>query len=202
MVGVPGMGGHSRYGRFMRAALLIVVLLLVGGCTSEQVGSAPAEPTGLSLPPRPRDLRIDGVEPCSLLTAQQRTELGLEQRASPFVDDSSLYRGRVPSCLLRGGSPRAVSVTIGIVTSVGIERFSEGDIAAYIENASVGGYPAIIAIPQRVKDYCNVEVDVARGQLVDVLYGDVALDPPISQRELCDGGVEVAEAVLSTLTGS
>ena len=68
----------------MRAALLIVVFLLVGGCTSGPAGSAPAEPTGLSLPPRPRDLRIDGVEPCSLLTAQQRTELGLEQREAIY----------------------------------------------------------------------------------------------------------------------
>ena len=39
-----------------------------------------------------------------------------------------------------------------------------------------------------------------QGQLVDVLYGDVALDPPIAQKELCQEGVRVAEAVLKTLT--
>jgi hypothetical protein len=182
----------------MRRVLLIaVVLVLVGGCTGG--GGGPSEPTGLSLPPRPRDLRIDGVEPCSLLTEQQRAELGLEQQANSFVDDSALYGGRVPSCLLRGSPVRPVRVGIGVVTTVGIERFTEGHLAADLETASVQGFPAVVATPRGADDYCNVEIDIAQGQIVDVVYGDVALAPPIAQSDLCREGVRVAEAIVRTL---
>jgi hypothetical protein len=39
------------------------------------------DPSGpVELPPRPREVRLNGVDPCSLLTEQQRAELGLDAR--------------------------------------------------------------------------------------------------------------------------
>ena len=107
----------------MRWVGVLVVAVLLSGC-SPAVGDRPAGSAGpISLPPRPQELRIDGVQPCSLLTEQQRAELGLELRADPFVDDSRLYGRPVPSCLFQARSPRATTVSTRVVSTVGVERF-------------------------------------------------------------------------------
>jgi hypothetical protein len=182
----------------MRRVLLIaVVLVLVGGCTG--AGGGPAEPTGLSLPPRPRDLRIDGVEPCSLLTEQQRAELGLDGTPRSSRAPSVLFGGDEAACNIRGFSPRAVSVGLGLVTTSGIERFAAGELDAAVQASSVEGYPAVVAAPTRVHDFCSVLVDVAPGQLLDIQFADGGRQPPISQDRLCTDAGQVAQAAMQTL---
>src|SRR5919109_3942694 len=106
----------ASYGRlvWIRRALLVGVVLLVGGCTSVVGGqSAPvgsSESTGIQLPPRPREVRLDGVDPCSLLTAEQRAELGLDRPPVFDLGPSRLYNGEVPLCAIRGFEPRAILV--------------------------------------------------------------------------------------------
>ena len=83
--------------------------LLAAGCTTVVAGT-PSAPTGVLLPPRPREIRLDGVDPCSLLTAEQRAALGLESEPRSGNDPSSaLYRGDVPICTMHGFRPRSFS---------------------------------------------------------------------------------------------
>ena len=144
---------------------------------------------------------MDGVDPCSLLTSEQRAALGLESqpRASkPYV---GLYRGEVPTCTMRGPSPQNSLLVTGVVTTVGVERWTESDVAATTRSMVVAGFPAVEAAPTRFNDYCNVEVDVASGQLLDVQFGGGSPQAPISQGELCHRAAQSADQMMTTLLG-
>jgi hypothetical protein len=189
--------------------LAVLVGVLVAACGVEgsaggAVGStspAPAgEAGGLELPPRPREVRLDGVDPCSLLTEQQRAELGLDGRPVFSQAPVGLYPGAdVPACDIRGFEPRAVSVGVSLVTTVGIERFTSGELAAEIRPIMVQGFSAVIAVPTRFTDFCTAIVDVAPGQLLDVQFATGGRQPPIPQPELCLDARVVAEEVLTSL---
>ena len=80
---------------------------------------------------------------------------------------------------------RAVGLGIGTVTTVGIERWREGDFAARVEPTSVAGFPCRHRRSDSVHDYCSVEVDVAPGQLLDVQFSDGGGSAASPQDELC-----------------
>jgi Protein of unknown function (DUF3558) len=184
-------------------ALLVAAAVLVAGCSDAGSGAAPAEPSGIQLPPRPRDVRIDGVDPCSLLTAEQRTGLGLDGRPVFDLGPSDLYPGAdIPACAIRGYDPHAVTVGVSLVTTAGIELFTHGELAAEVRSAKLQGFPAVLAMPTRYSDWCTVIVDVAPGQLLDIQFGDGGRQPPISQHQLCQGAEAVADAVMVTLLAS
>lgn len=184
-------------------ALLVAGAVLVAGCSDAGGGVAPAEPSGIELPPRPREVRIDRVDPCSLLTDVQRVDLGLDGRPLFNVGPSELYPGAdVPTCAIRGYEPRAVSVGVSNVTTVGIELFTSGELAATVRPAEVRGFPAVIATPTRFTEWCMAIVDVAPGQLLEIQFADGGRQPPIPQTQLCQDSERVADAVMTTLLSS
>jgi hypothetical protein len=189
--------------RVWGALLLVVAAVLVAGCTTVDGEAAAAGPSGIELPPRPRDVRIDGVDPCSLLTAEQRAELGLDGR--PWFDSApvALYNGaEVPLCAIRGFEPRAITVGLSIVTNVGAEVFTSGELAAEVRAVLVHGFPTVVVVPRQFTDWCAVIVDVAHGQLLDVQFADGGRMPPIPQPQLCQDAQTVADAVMATLLAS
>jgi hypothetical protein len=176
-----------------------MVLMLLAGCTTISGQAEPAAPS-TSSPQRPREVRVDGVDPCSLLTEEQRAELGLDGR--PVLDRSptSLYPGGdVPSCTVSGFEPRAVWVGLTLVATAGIERYASGDLRVDVRPATVRGFPALTAKPQRFTEWCSVIVDVAPGQLIDVHFADGGGTPPVPQEQLCDDAAVVADRVMDTL---
>ena len=185
-------------------ALLIVVGVLVSGCSGAgDVGLRPSQPAGIELPPRPREVRIDGVEPCSLLTPEERVKLGLDARPVSDSAPSVLYNGgEVPLCTIGGFQPRAIVVGVGVVTTAGIELFTSGELAARVRSIQVQGFPAVVAEPTRFTDYCTVIVDVAPGQLLDVQFRDGGRQPPIPQEQLCRDAEQVAGVAMGNLLSS
>ena len=194
--------GRSGYGRTVRRIALIVALVLLGGCapaSNDSTAPGQGEETGIVLPPRPRDIHIDGIEPCTLLTEHQREKLGLEDLTYSSTKPSRLFRGDLPMCSLIGSSPRAVSVSLSIATTAGIELFSRGELEADLRGSTVTGFPAIIAVPRQFSNFCDVLIDVAPGQLLDVQYSDGGRLPPVPQDQLCSGGEDTAAAAMETL---
>ncbi|WP_219412952.1 DUF3558 domain-containing protein [Pseudonocardia nigra] len=189
----------------MRRALpLIAAAVLLTACSAGTPGSAEpapaptaAEPTGLVLPPRPRELPLDDVDPCALLTPTQRETLGL-------TDDSSRSRSTAPgfvgpACSIRGYQPRAVAINIALVTGSGIGVLTgPGATTDDITPITVAGFPALLARPASA-DFCSVDIDTAEGQFIDVQFADGGRTPPIAQDELCRGAIEVAEQAVTTL---
>jgi hypothetical protein len=194
--------------RWVGAAVLTVLLTVsASACSADAPAPSPpptsteARPEGVvELPPRPREVRLDGVDPCSLLTEEQRAELGLDARPVFSQASVGLYPGGdVPACDIRGFEPRAIATGISLVTTVGVERFTSGELAAEIWPITVDGFPAVVAVPTRLTNYCTVIVDVAAGQLVDVQFRDGGRRPPIPQRQLCRDAEVVAGEVMTTL---
>jgi hypothetical protein len=172
--------------------------MVATGCTAVVEGT-PSAPSGVLLPPRPREVRLDGVDPCSLLKPEQRAELGFTSRPTlsrPYVE---LFRGDVPTCTMYGSSPGAVLLGVGAVTTAGIERWKDDDLAARLRRTVVAGFPALVAVPTQSTAYCSVEVDVAPGQLLDVQVTDGGDTPPVPQEHLCTRASRTAEEMTQTL---
>jgi hypothetical protein len=188
----------------VRAVVVLALLLLVSACTITGDEAPPADPAAPApssvLPPRPRDVRIDGVDPCSLLTEAQRAELGLDARPRLDVGPLPPYPGRgIPLCLFGGFTPRAVSVAVSVVTTAGVEIFTSGELVAELQTVRVAGFPAAVARPTRNGDFCTVIVDVAPGQTLDVNFRSSDPQPAASQQQLCAAAGRAAEAAMSTL---
>ncbi|WP_219417883.1 DUF3558 domain-containing protein [Pseudonocardia nigra] len=189
-----------------RVLLLIAAAALLGACTTDGPGQAAAAPTptatatgpiGLVLPPRPRELPLDGVDPCALLTPEQREMLGLNDNSVRSTTTARVFAG--PTCSIRGDEPRAISVGFALATDSGIEALtSPGTTTDEITPITVQGFPAILARPP-IPDFCSVDVDVAEGQFLDVIFRDGGRLPPIPQDQLCRDAVEVAEQAVGTL---
>jgi hypothetical protein len=175
-----------------------VACVLAAGCTAA-TERTPSAPTEALPPPRPREVRLDGVDPCTLLTAEQRAGLGLD--GTPRLSDpyAALFGGKVPTCTITGLSGEPIAVGVGAVTSVGIERWRTGDLAAEVHPTMVADFPAVVAVPRQLTDYCSVEVDVAAGQLLDVQFSDGGGKPPIPQDELCQRAGQVAKELMTSL---
>ena len=182
----------------MRLLLPLVACVLAAGCTAA-VETPPSTPTQVPAPPRPREVRLDGVDPCSLLTAEQRAGLGLTSEPRTSTAYVELFRGDVRTCTMRGRSPESVLLGISAVTTVGIERWQEADLAAQVRPTTAAGFPALAARPPQLTDYCSVEVDVAAGQLLDVQFGGGSPQSPIPQEELCRRAEQSADAAMVTL---
>ena len=131
---------------------------------------------------------MDGVDPCSLLTAGAAGGAGVDERAAreqPVCRAVSRRRADLHDATVR--SPDPIILGIGTVTTVGVERWREGDLAA--ETRPTVGRTAFRpsgTAHRSSTDYCSVEVDVAAGQLLDVqLFDGGGTPPPIPQEELC-----------------
>lgn len=193
------LDGVATVGRVRRIGVFVALALTLAPVAACAPGGGAGEPAGLELPPRPRDVRIDGVEPCSLLTEQQRLELGLDGKPAASTRPSVLFKGDETVCIVRGYSPRAVSVGVGVVTTSGIELLMDGQIDADVRAVKVREFPAIVVTPTKFSDFCSVMVDVAPGQILDVQYADGGREPPISQQQLCQGAEQVAGAAMTNL---
>ncbi|TWF74775.1 uncharacterized protein DUF3558 [Pseudonocardia hierapolitana] len=143
---------------------------------------------------------IDGVDPCSLLTEEQREELGLD--AEPRLDVGPLppYPGNdIPLCLFGGFRPRSVSLGVAAVTATGIDLFRSGGLVANIRPIEVDGFPALVAIAPRNTDFCSVVVDVAPGQALDINFRLDGRDAGAPVESLCQDAERAADAVMTTL---
>jgi hypothetical protein len=105
----------------------------------------------------------------------------------------------VPTCTMSGAYPELSLLAVGTVTTVGVERWHEVDVAADVRPINIAGFPALVAVPRQFTDYCSVEVDVAAGQLLDIQYGRGGSSDAPTQDELCRQAGRSAAQVMETL---
>lgn len=163
----------------------------------------PSSSTGPSLPPRPQELPLDGVDPCTLLTEQQRASLAFDQPPFPDKQLGGPLKDS-PTCSYRSSAEQFGALIIA-GTAIGLDEYL-GELQANPNRRviEVRGFPAVQDQMQGTgqgNDACFVDLDVADGQLLELQFGQIAADEDkvLPMETLCAKAVEVAEAALTTL---
>jgi hypothetical protein len=162
------------------------------------------------LPPRPRELDLTGVDPCTeLLTDQQLRELDydLGYARPPLPGKSNIHGG--PDCTFAsnggaGGSNRNMSSQVSISTTEGAltwvtDPAREPDTRP--EVADIQGFSALVLPNPRFPDDCLVVVDTAEGQYLQVASGESSgsADDPAP---FCQEAKTVAGMAIQTISAS
>jgi hypothetical protein len=161
---------------------------------SRDQGPAPTT-TMVSLPPRPRELPLDGTDPCKILSAPVRTQLSLDTKPQPYRDE---HFAESKACSMRGSNSATVA-RIALVTTMGVDVWLDSTAQVETQQVRIAGFPALVVRTPGIEDACNVEVDLASGQFLDVLFRDGGNNPPTKQDTLCAGAQRIAEAAVTAL---
>lgn len=194
----------------------LLTLGLTVGCTDSRSGVATPGPTGSAsdepttepsgetssgssepnaeIPDRPRDLKLDGLEPCSLVTHDQSKQLGFDlEPRSRTTDD----RFKAPACVLEQSQEPFDSLDILLVTTEGVEPWLSGERNVDAWLVTVGGYPAVDYKTKGTEDEeCVTSVDVADGQQMIV---DFQALEETDYHQLCQKTEQVAATALQAL---
>ncbi|SDN29603.1 Protein of unknown function [Allokutzneria albata] len=184
--------------RLTRFSVLLLALPLTG-CVNVVGGDTPPVPT-TALVERPRVLDMNGVDPCALLTQEQQR--GFDIDLPPTPGDSAVLQAK--SCYF-ANQKGFESISLVPIPHTGVDRFTDGKVNADVRDLIVNGFPAKenvirVNLPNHPPS-CDVVVDVAPGQVLDVHYGETGRNgPPVRDREyVCKRAKEAAEAAISTL---
>ncbi|MFE2753527.1 DUF3558 domain-containing protein [Actinosynnema sp. NPDC059335] len=148
-----------------------------------------------SLPPRPRELRLDDVDPCAVLSPEQRIALSLDNPPSAYVEASF---GNAKACTMRSNISGNV-VRLALVTVEGVGVWLSENAQVHAEPTTVAGFPGLVVRTPSMEGVCNVEVDVAEGQFLDVMFRDGGNERAATQDTLCQGAQRAAEAAVAGL---
>lgn len=154
------------------------VLLGLAGCAGGTTAPAPSAtppPTVSPLPPRPAALKLDGVNPCELLSETQRSQLGLNPGEFKREDVSTHY----PLCQW-SSFPRQPDV--GYLARLQLTQGAEIalDSSTGHKIVPVGGFTAVqtSAGGQDPDRHCILLVDVAPGQSLWAQFDNILNDYP------------------------
>src|SRR5262249_20934140 len=90
---------------------------------------------------------------------------------------------------------------LALVTNEGADLWISDEAQNTAKVISVVGFPALEVRTPGLDTLCNVEVDVAKGEHLDVLFRDGGGAHPIPQDDLCLAAQRVAEADMTSLSG-
>jgi len=188
--------------RCVAGPLGAVLLVGLAGCATEapapsQVAPGAPPATDSPFPARPAELKLDAVDPCSLLTAAQQSQLGIQHVQR---DDNSDELGSA-ACLWdnSGGSPDN-SWVARLIVKRGAD-YALGSTTG-VQIVQVSGFTAVqTAAPyQDSKINCVLVVDVAQGQSLGVQYLNTRGNyPGISHDVACQLDRRAAEFMVQNL---
>jgi hypothetical protein len=138
---------------------------------------------------------LNDTDPCRLLTADQRAQLGFDRDPLP---DSEGGFGDAPTCSFRNTTAK-VGARLSLVTTEGMSVWTDDTAQVEATPVVIAGFPALIIKTPDLDLSCNVAVDVAQGQHLDVLYRDDGGQPAPPLEQLCEGAQRVAEDAVRTL---
>lgn len=188
--------------RTTRVAL--IALAAVGGLTAcggsdapaPAPEAAPARPAP-ELPPRPRELKVDGIDPCTLATPEIRAQAGVtsQGQADPSSTDNAIKGCGYDNFPQHPTAALDVNVTTNQDTA-GFLLFPDAVIS------NVAGFGAVDSPDSAAgADYsCVVRVDVAENQGLWVsLYNTLGDDQTSTHAQMCQKAHTVAESIMAGL---
>lgn len=183
------------------AALLIGVALLgeVTGCSTSGAPNAPGPSLGASsdpLPARPRVIRMDGLDPCGLLTQEVLQQTG--------VKDAHEVAAPLPGVRICSAGRDVLqhpSASVGVYTATNQDVRNVLSVGGS-EVTTVAGFGAVEIPDGRFGNQftCDVRVDVAPNQGLWVSYDNPLGDEPGATHELmCQRAHTAAETIMRDL---
>nr|WP_245607375.1 DUF3558 domain-containing protein [Pseudonocardia spinosispora] len=190
--------------RWLPGALVALTVGLAGCGSGPAETSTPAPPptsppasTRPPLPPRPAELRLDNVDPCSLLNPAQEDQLLL----GPAMRNPDPEEFGATSCAWVNGVGPSNTWSIRTIPGQGTEYYL-GASTGY-EMIKVGGFTALQSAPDnapRPDRACIIHIDVAAGQSLAVTYDNLPGDlPGINQQVACQQAAKVGEMAVANL---
>lgn len=189
--------------KYIGSVVATLVLVTVSSCTgsgeagkaSPESSTTPTSQVAKKLPARPAEIKVDGVEPCKLLTADQMKQIKIAEgssQQSKMVDSAPM-----PACFFSNNL--TYSYLAVLATNKGVDYWLGDGGNVTVDVVDVAGYGAAEIKLIGVDDVdCAVAVDVAEGQQLIVDYKpDSAVKE--SQQQLCDKAKKAAGLALDTL---
>jgi hypothetical protein len=192
-----------------------VVAMASAGCTTSASGlptpapggdssntSTPSESNGptspsVDLPPRPRDIALDGLDPCTLFTDVQRSQLKVDDVDSG-VSDSQNFNGMKECTLSVQAQEPFYEYTALAVTTEGIEEWLGGNRNVDAEPTTVQGFPAAQFKFLGVEDEgCDIAVGVGDKQYLWLQV--IPISRGFKQDQLCQMVGQATDMAMTTL---
>ncbi|GAA3992211.1 hypothetical protein GCM10022247_09170 [Allokutzneria multivorans] len=189
---------------FLATLALLSTLTACGGNKIDGAHSSTAATPSTSVAPRPlgsrpKDVSLKEVDPCQVLTDEQLQQLRYSKTRRPDKGN----RLDEPQCSVGNsfGPPPNLSSLISLVVNEDISAWltpeRQGGLASS-NKITVAGFPALEMTGKRLKDDCQVVVDVADGQYLDV-FSTTARERGTSPEPFCVEARRVAEMAVQTL---
>jgi hypothetical protein len=188
--------------------VLAVAGLALTGCTEKDPGQAVSPSTGLapsgggqapvSIPARPRDIKLDGVDPCKLFTAPQLGQIKVDRQRNS-VQSEEVFKN-APVCQMDGADGQVFfDYEAWLVTTEGIEPWLSGKRNVDAKLVSVEGFPAATYKLQGTTHFaCDTAVGVADGQQLMVQFRPTNRDV-FTQDQMCQKSEQAASLAMQTL---
>ena len=195
---------------------VVLVVLFAAACTKSEAGQPSASggdqstsPTTSSsggssptvvIPPRPHELKLDGVDPCTLFTDAQLAQLKLDKKR-PRTDDSGPYQG-MRDCALDQIKAPFDHYSATAATNEGIDPWLTGKRNVEAKLSSVAGFAAATYWFRGAHDHqaadCTTSVDVAKGQSL-IVSADNDGKQTYTLEQLCQRAEQLAGFAVQTL---
>jgi hypothetical protein len=192
---------------FKSIVAVVLLAVLLAACTDtksgQAVGGTPtaqseAAPTSVAIPPRPKEIKLDGLDPCKLFQKAELDQIKVNRQRNK-TQTEEVFKG-APICSMDGTDGKASwTYEVWLITSEGIAPWLAGTRNVDAKLVNVGGFPAV--------DYkflgtttfdCNTAVDVANGQQLSVGFRPITRDA-FSQSEMCQKSEQAAGFALQNL---
>lgn len=192
-------------GRRLVGALSAAAVVLTGCGLAESEKTAgtapPSAPPPITTstppppPPRPFEVPLDEIDPCDLITPEQRGQLGFDRDPLPNAEGGF---GDADACSYRNTQGK-VGARLALITTEGMGVWTDDTAQVEATPVVISGFPALVIKTPDLNLSCNVAVDVAEGQHIDVLFRDDGGQPAPPLDQLCAGAQRVAEDAMDTL---
>lgn len=150
--------------------VLVLTSLLGCGATPPPPAPVPATiapgppPLPAALPPRPAELRVDGIDPCALLPEAQSTDLGL----GPPLGQAATTE-RPADCVYLPTFGYQTRFHIRLFPDHGVTLTEGGQPRRFTQLVTVGGHSGTLTNPPFITlAQCLIQLDVAENQRVEL----------------------------------